>query len=171
MNEILLVAIPALLVLITAYVLLDMMFKNEAKRRFFEINKKNISIITPIRLRAYERLILVLERTTPNVLILSVSKPGMSNFDLHAQLLSSVRDEFSHNFSQQIYVGDDVWKNFKNAQESLLRLINTCASKCDPNASASQLAELIIQVYASSEKTPSEIALEQFKIEVRNYFK
>ncbi len=101
MNEILLVSIPALLVLITAYVLLDMMFKNEAKRRFFEINKKNISIITPIRLRAYERLILVLERTTPNVLILSVSKPGMSNFDLHAQLLSSVRDEFSHNFSQR----------------------------------------------------------------------
>jgi len=170
-TEILKNILPALLVLLTAYLLIDKLLKNEERRRNFELRKTGTSIITPIRLRAYERLILVLERTTPSKLILNVTKPGMNNFELHSLLLTTVREEFSHNLSQQIYVSDEVWNCFKNAQESLLRLINTCASKCNPNETASGLAELIIQVYASSEKTPSEHAIEQLKVEVRTYFK
>ncbi|HEY5589926.1 MAG TPA: hypothetical protein VIK55_02805 [Paludibacter sp.] len=167
--EILKIVLPALLVLLTAYLLIDKLLRNEEKRRKFELHKDSKSTITPIRLRAYERLILVLERTTPSTLIVSVAKPGMTNMELHTQLLASIRQEFAHNLSQQIYVSDEVWNYVRSAQESLLRLINTCAAKCNPNESASGLAELIIQVYGSSEQTPSEIAMEKLKMEVRNY--
>ena len=83
--------------------------------------------------------------------------------------LKSVREEFSHNLSQQIYVSDESWNFIQNAQESLLRLINSCASKCNPNESATELAELIIQVYSASEKSPSELAIERLKLEVRKF--
>jgi len=62
-TDILKITIPALLVLLTAYLLLDKLLRNEDNRRKFELTKSNLTTLVPIRLRAYERLILVLERT------------------------------------------------------------------------------------------------------------
>ncbi|HRU63500.1 MAG TPA: hypothetical protein P5236_03710, partial [Paludibacteraceae bacterium] len=95
--KILEIILPALLVLLTAYLLLDKLLRNEEKKRNFEIFKNNVSIITPIRLRAYERLIILLERTAPNKLILNVLKPNMTSFDLQTELLNTIRQEFAHN--------------------------------------------------------------------------
>jgi len=168
--DILKIVLPALLVLLTAYLLIDKLLRNEDKRRNFELHKSNLSAITPIRLRAYERLILVLERTSPNTLILSTIKPEMTNMEFHTLLLNNIRNEFAHNLSQQIYISDEVWSYIRSAQESLLRLVNSCASQCNPNESASVLAERIIQVYGGSEQTPTELAINKLKTEVRNYF-
>lgn len=169
-TDILKIILPALLVLLTAYLLIDKLLRNEEKRRNFELTKLNASTLTPIRLRAYERLILVLERTTPSTLIVNVIKPEMTNMQLHSQLLATIRQEFSHNLSQQIYVSNEAWSHFRAAQESLLRLANTCASQCNPINNASELAERIIQVYDSSDQTPTELAIDKLKKEVRNYF-
>ena len=165
--EILKITIPALLVLITAYFLIDKLLKNEDKRRNFELQKSNLSQITPVRLRAYERLTLLLERTTPNTLLLNVMKSDMTCFDLQRELLASVRQEFSHNVSQQIYVSNELWKAVKACQESLLQLINICASKCPPDGEAALLAEQIINVYSSAEQSPLEMTLDMLKKEVR----
>jgi len=169
-TDILKIVLPALIVLLTAYLMMSKLLRNEESRRNYELKKNSLSTITPIRLRAYERLILVLERTTPSNLILNVAKPGMTNMQLHAELLATLRQEFSHNLSQQVYVSDEIWNYIRGTQESLLQLINTCAGKCNPNESASALAELIIQVYGSSEQTPTELAIEKLKKEIRNYF-
>ena len=167
--DILKIVLPALLVLLTAYLLIDKLLKNEEKRRSFELKKEKVNTLTPIRLRAYERLILVLERTTPSTLIVNVAKPHMSNLELHTELLASIRQEFSHNLSQQIYVSDEIWNYIRGAQESLLRLINSCAAQCNPANSATELAEKIIQVYGNSEQTPTEQAIDKLKKEVRIY--
>jgi hypothetical protein len=167
MIEILKYTIPALLVLITAYVLLDIMFKNEEKRRAFEIHKKNSSIVTPIRLRAYERLILVLERTTPNIMVVTNIKPGMTCLELQSNLINYIRQEFGHNAAQQIYVSDELWTSFRSTQESLIHLINNCASKFQAESEATKLAELIINVFASSDQTPTEISINLLKKETR----
>ncbi len=168
-TDILKITIPALLVLLTAYLLLDKLLRNEDNRRKFELTKSNLTTLTPIRLRAYERLILVLERTLPANLIVNTIKPEMSNMELHTLLLATIRQEFSHNISQKIYVSDNLWIYIRGAQESLLKLINTCAAQCNPSNSGAELAERIIQVFSSSEKTPSEVAIEKLKTEVRNY--
>ena len=170
MTEIIKNILPALLVLLTAYLLVNKLLRNDERRRNFELNKNNATAITPIRLRAYERLMLVLERTTPSNLIVNVAKPGMTNLDLHSQLLSSIRQEFSHNLSQQIYISDEAWTYVRSAQESLLRLVNTCAAKCNPTESATELAERIIQLYGNSENTPTELAISKLKSEVRQHF-
>lgn len=167
--EIFYVVLPALLVLLTAYLMIDKLLRNEDKRRNFELRKDGVTTVTPIRLRAYERLMLVLERTTPNTLIVTVARPDMTNQELHTQLLASIRQEFSHNLSQQIYVSDDLWNFIRGAQESLLRLVNTCAAQCNPTNSASELAERIIQVYTDTDQTPTEKAIEKLKNEVRSF--
>jgi hypothetical protein len=170
MMELLKIILPAILVLLTAYLMIDKYLRNEEKRRRFELFRDGLKTITPIRLRAYERLILVLERTVPSALILNVAKPGLTNMQLHTLLLDSIRQEFAHNLSQQVYISDELWNSIRNAQESLLKLVNTCAARCNPNETANQLSQLIIEVYRSSEHTPSEIAMEKLKLEVRKYF-
>lgn len=166
MIEILKIVLPALLVLLTAYLLIDKLLRNEEKRRNFEIRKKNNSIVTPVRLRAYERLMLVLERTSPNAIVVNTIKSGMTSFELHTQLIEGIRNEFSHNSAQQIYVSNELWNAVYMAQESLIQLINGCASKVQPDQEATQLAEIIIQVYSSAEQTPTEIASKLLKKEV-----
>ena len=168
--DILKIILPALIVLLTAYLLIDKLLRNEEKRRNFELRKNSLSTVTPIRLRAYERLVLVLERTTPAMLILDVAKPGMTNMELHTQLLAGIRQEFSHNLSPQIYVSNEIWTCIRGAQESLLRLVNTCASQCNPTNSANELSERIIQVYNASDQTPTEMAIELLKKEVHLFF-
>lgn len=166
MLDILKIVLPALLVLITAYLLINRLLKNEEKQRNFELQKTSQNTITPIRLRAYERLTLVLERTSPNSLVLNCMKPGMSNFELQNQLIKCIRDEFAHNVSQQIYVTNELWITIRATQESLIRLVNTCAAQCQPNNDATELAEMVIKLFAQSEQTPTEVAVELLKKEV-----
>jgi hypothetical protein len=169
MIDILKITVPALLVLITAYLLIDKLLTAENKRRDFELRKANISTITPIKLRAYERLVLVLERTAPNVIVLNTLKSGMTNFELQTALLKNIRDEFSHNFSQQIYVSDELWTSIITAQQSLIQLTNACASKCKAENNGTELAEVLIKLYAESEQTPTEIANNLLKKEIRAF--
>lgn len=165
--EIAKIVLPALMVLITAYLIINKLISGEEKRRDFEITKNNISVITPIRLRAYERLMLLLERTSPSMLIISNTKPGMFNLDLQHVLLEKIREEFTHNLSQQIYVSDELWSCIRTAQESIVQLVNSSASKCNPDNPATQLAELILKVYASSELHPADYAKTVLKKEIR----
>ncbi len=168
--DLLSIVLPSIIVLLTAYLLLDRFLKNEEKRRIFELKKQNLSTLTPIRLRAYERLALFLERTSPNTLILDVIKPDMNCSQLHVILLETIRKEYSHNISQQIYVSNDLWMNIHSVKENLIKLFNTCAASCNPNDQATILAERIIQIYSDAPATPTEIALAQLKTEVKEYF-
>ncbi len=170
MIDILKIVLPALLVLVTAYVVLHKFLLNEEKDRLFELKKNNLATITPIRLRAYERLMLVLERTSPNALVVATVRPGMKALELQTKLLDTIRQEFSHNVSQQIYISNELWSAVRIAQESLIQLVNGCAGKVQAEDDAVVLAEIIIQVYASSEDTPTEQAIGLLKDEVRILF-
>lgn len=170
MINILEITIPAVLVLLTAYFLIDKLLKNEEKRRNFELIKNNQATLSPIRLRAYERLALLLERTTPAALILSVAKPGMNNSELQKELLETIRREFNHNLSQQIYVSNELWNHIKATEESLLRLVNSCSANCAPADTASVLAEMILHIFNESQDTPTEIAQNKLKSEVSRFF-
>lgn len=169
MIDILEIVLPALLVLVTAYLVLNKLLANEEKRRNFEIRKNAVQVITPIRLRAYERLILVLERTSPNVLIVATIKPGMNAFELQTKLIETVRQEFGHNVSQQIYISNELWTAIRIAQESLIQLINGCSARVQATEDATILGQNIIEVYASGDSTPTDEAIGLLKNEIRNF--
>ncbi len=167
MTEILKITIPALLVLITAFFLLHKLLRNENERRKFELKTRIAPETIKIRLQAYERLALLLERTNPTTLILSLITPGMKSLELQKELLSQIRTEFSHNISQQIYISDELWNALKIVQENLLKVVNISAEEFENNASATELAEKIISVYNANSANPTTIAISMLKKEVR----
>lgn len=168
--EILKYTIPTVVSLVIVYFIIDRFLKNEDGRRNYEIRKSASNQVTPIKLAAYERLVLFLERTSPESLLIRVQRPGMSSLELQSALHSAVRQEYEHNFSQQLYVSSDASAMVKNAKESLIQLINLSASRVEPSEDAQQLSLLILETYYSVEEPPAKVAVDFLKSEVRSYF-
>lgn len=165
--EILKYTLPAIIVLIATIFIVKQIVKNDQSRRNYEIVSKNQQLITPVRLQAYERLTLLLERISPESLIMRVSKPNMTVKQLQSELLSTIRSEFDHNVSQQIYVTPQVWEIIKNSRAKLTQLINSAASRVKPDAPAINLSKLILEDLMNQEKSPMSLALEALKNEVK----
>lgn len=165
--EILKYILPALVVLATVYVVMRKQLSNEADRRNFELRKLNSNQVTPARLRAYERLTLLLERTKPESMLLRMNLSHLTNFELQTELLQTIRTEFDHNMAQQIYVSAEAWTLVMNARESLMRLINGLAGQVQPSGAALELAQSLIGTYAATPNVPTEIALNFLKQEVK----
>jgi hypothetical protein len=164
--EILEIVLPALLVLITAYVVLSKTIKNDQDRRRQEAALQNVKIVTPIKLQAYERMVLLLERISPESLVIRVNKPDASAQQLHNTLLSTIRSEYEHNLSQQIYMSNEAWQMVNNARNSIVRLINGVASEIPPTASGVDLSRQIIEAALEVTPDPCKIAVDFLKAEV-----
>jgi hypothetical protein len=168
--EILKYTLPAVVVLLTAYLLIKMMLKNDGDRRRKEIILQNQKTITPLRLQAYERAILLLERISPESLILRVNKQGLTAQQLQGEMLSAIRAEFEHNLSQQIYMSPQSWEVIKNARINTVKLINTSAGQVKPDAPAIDFSTYILERVMEMEKPPTRIAIDFIKKEFNSLF-
>lgn len=167
--DILLMSIPAIIVLITAWVLLKNLMLNEQERRKQEIVLQNTKTIAPIRLHAYERLVLFLERISLESLLVRVSSPDMSAAHLHSALLTSIRSEFEHNLSQQIYMSPQAWEIVRNARSSTIKMINTEFEKLPENASGMVLSKQLLESVMRMEKEPTRVAIDFLKAELGKF--
>ena len=89
---------------------------------------------------------------------------------LQTELLSTIRSEFDHNVSQQIYVTPQVWEIIKNARAKITQLINSSATKVKPDAPAIQLSKIILEDLMQIDKSPISLALDALKAEVKNLY-
>lgn len=165
--EILKFTIPSIIVMVGVIVLVGKMQRGESERRGYELRRLNVNVITPARMRAYERLTLFLERITPESMLGRFKISGMTNIQLQQMLVQAIRDEFEHNLSQQIYVSEELWLMVKNAREGMVQFINSCASQCEPTNDAMQLATMMLEAYKNLQDTPVELALKSVHNEFR----
>ncbi len=163
------ITIPGILVLLAAYYVLRDLLRNAERTRFYEMKKESAKALTPVKLSAYERLALFLERMKPESLLIRTQLPNMKVHDLHVALLNTIREEFEHNVTQQIYVGNDVWLLTRNAKDSLIQLINSIASDMPDDLPALELSKMIIERYNAVNETPIDLALSALKSEVKSF--
>ena len=173
--------IPSIVVFITAYFLLKLhlntqeeISKRELKTQIEElrlqIKQEDKKYLTPIRLQAYERMVLFLERISPQSLIFRVQKPTQKVYQLQSALLKAIRDEYEHNLAQQLYISKESWAMLKAGKESIVQLINTSASELKPDDAGIELSKKIFEASMGNEKLNSQAAIEFLKIEVQNLF-
>ena len=94
LKDILMITIPALIVFFTAWVLLRNLLKNDQDKRRLELVLQNSRTVTPIKLQAYERIVLFLERISLESLLVRVSSTDMTAQQSSPALLSAIRSEF-----------------------------------------------------------------------------
>ena len=166
LADILKITIPALIVFFTAWVLLRNMIRNDQDKRRQELILQNSRTVTPIKLQAYERIVLFLERISFESLLVRVSSPDMTANQLHSALLNTIRSEFEHNLSQQIYMSQKAWEVVKNARSSMVKIINSEAEKLPANATAMFLSKQLLEKVMELEQEPTRAAIDYLKGEI-----
>lgn len=169
-TEVLKFLLPAIVLLFIARMGLQAYLGNEALKREEARRSGNRQITLPLRLQAYERLVLLLERIAPAHSVTRVLQPGMTAMQFQMLLTQNVREEFEHNMVQQIYVSGPAWAMIKSAKEEVIRLINTVSAESDSKVTASELAMAIIERAAAWEKNPVQEAISQLKQEAAGLF-
>lgn len=121
----------------------------------------------PLRIQAYERLVLYLERITPNAMVVRLHQGGMSADALRNDLTRSIREEFEHNLSQQIFVSEAAWNKVLHARDETLQLVNIAHKKMNEKSSGLDLSKLIFSILSEVGKAPNEDALLAIRKEAR----
>jgi hypothetical protein len=166
--EILKFLLPSLVLFFTVRLVVIAYMNNEEKKREERKTAGNSQVTLPLRLQAYERLILLLERITPAQVINRALQPGMTTYHFQLMMVQNIREEFEHNVAQQIYISQSGWTMLKSAKEEIIHLINTAASETD--AGAAELAKIILESWSQMEQNPVQVAIDQLKAEVRQIF-
>lgn len=148
-------------------------FRNEEKKRQWELKRESQKTISPIRLRAYERLTLLLERTKPEHMIMELRQNQPDAFttwtigQVQQYLLQTIRAEFDHNQSQQVYVSDEVWDMIINARDQMAAFVIAITGQLPPNATVQVYIQALMTAYSSNGTTPTDKALEYLKNEAK----
>jgi hypothetical protein len=162
--DLFLYAIPTLITGMIAYYFFREHTKNEDGRRRYLLKKDMQVNSLPLRLQAYERMTIFLERITPSKLLIRTS-PNSSNKEAYESLLiQTIQQEFEHNLSQQIYVTDKCWSIINASKNATIQLIRK-ASLLEKVTTADKLREAVL-TEMMDKRPPTDAALSFIKDEV-----
>lgn len=175
-QELLFILIIAGAVVLVIWTLKDTLKKGEKKEKekadeSTHPKSENPNIVLPLQLQAYERIILFVERIAPQNLISRVNQPGFSVLDMQIGMVSSIKSEYDHNVSQQIYVTPTAWEAVKTVKEQTISIINQLALKLPPDAPSIDLNKQILELFMLQPESPSDIASEIINAEARKLMK
>ena len=137
----LLLMVAAMILLFRLIRMKDSEFRNNGK---MELKRQSLKIIMPLKVQAYERFLLYLERVQLPQLVKRVYVPGMEKGTFHLQLLQNVREEFEHNLAQQLYVAGTTWSAVMNAKEELVNQINETFEQLKDEEDVSIIAQTLV---------------------------
>jgi hypothetical protein len=155
---------PAIITGFVAYYLFDSFFKDQQNTRRWLLQKENKKETLPLRLQAYERLTLFLERINPSQLLVRISPISDDNNDYANYVIAQIEQEFEHNLAQQIYISEECWTIITTAKNATIQMIRM-ASKNEKVTNANSLRELILSDLLEKQ-SPSNIALAFLKNEI-----
>lgn len=169
-GDLIKILLPSAAILYGMYLVVRSFLTKDLEKKLLEHKQKSIEIVLPIRLQAYERMCLFLERITPHNMIVRVNQPSFNVAMFQQQLLHEIREEYNHNMSQQVYMSEAVWQQVKNAKEDIISLINTSAESLDPGARSIELAKAIFDNLMTRPHDPVASALKALKNEISASF-
>lgn len=163
-SDVLLYMVPALIIAMIAYYFFSQNFKMETARLHYLLNKDNNKHSLPMRLQAYERMTLFLERIKPSKLLIRVTPSSPKKNDYEELLIANIEQEFEHNLAQQIYISSECWTIITTAKNATIQLIRK-ANLPESTDSANKLREVVLKEMMEKQ-SPSDAALAFIKQEV-----
>lgn len=160
--------LPAIVVGIISYYFFKGHTANEEGRRRYLVQKEAQKQILPLRLQAYERLTLFLERIDPIKLLVRVKPFSDAKDEYENLLVQNIEQEFEHNLAQQIYVSPECWNVVVAAKNATIQVIRQGSMK-EKNGDVDKMRQGIIENFLE-EVSPSSKAIGYVKAEVAEMF-
>jgi hypothetical protein len=165
--EILAYTLPSLITGGVAYYLFTAYFKDQQNTRRWLLQKENQKDALPLRLQAYERMALFLERINPTKLLIRITPLSSDKNDYENLVIAQIEQEFDHNLTQQIYLSDECWTIIITAKNATIQTIRKTAMS-ERVDSADKLREVILSDLMEK-ATPSSAALSYLKNELNQF--
>ncbi|MBL56926.1 MAG: hypothetical protein CMP61_07055 [Flavobacteriales bacterium] len=169
LDNILMAFVPSAVVGAVAYLLINKFLQAESKRHILEIKKESLNVTIPVRLQAFERIILLLERIDAVQVVKRSIKPGMTSGELRQKAVAEIQNEFNHNVTQQVYISAASWEKVKKAKDDAIKLIGVTGTQVGDHVDAVAFSRKILGVNEELEINNNE-AIEFVKQEVRKLF-
>jgi hypothetical protein len=162
--EILAYTIPSLITGGVAYYLFNSYFKDQQNTRRWLLQKDAQKDALPVRLQAYERMTLFVERINLTKLLIRIAPLSQDKNDYENLVIAQIEQEFEHNLTQQIYMSDECWTIIVTAKNATIQMIRK-ATMSDRVDSADKLREVLLNDLMEKQ-SPSNAALAYIKNEV-----
>lgn len=162
--ELLSYIVPTIITGGVAYYFFDLHIRNEERRRRYLLQRELQKTSLPLRLQAYERMTLYLERINPSKLLIRITPITMDKQEYKNLLINHIEQEFEHNLTQQIYITDPCWTIIMTAKNATIQMIRKAAGD-ESVATVDKLREIILGTLLEKQ-SPSNAALAYIKNEV-----
>ena len=126
--------------------------RKQAKKGLLHTKPETAVATTPLKLAAYERLILLADRISLPNLISRSNQPGLTVREMQHLLVQTIRQEFDHNITQQLYVSPEAWDAIRNLKEQNLLIIHQVATFLPENASGQDLNKAMLEMVVQNPK-------------------
>jgi hypothetical protein len=156
--------LPAIVTGLVAYNFFNLHTKNEEGRRRYLLNKEAQKQSLPLRLQAYERMTLFLERMSLTKLLIRIAPISENTNDYESLVIAHIEQEFEHNLTQQIYMSDECWSIITTAKNATIQMIRK-ANRTEGIDTVDKLRELLLNDLLEKQ-SPSNAALAYIKNEV-----
>ncbi|MES2425453.1 MAG: hypothetical protein V4560_00725 [Bacteroidota bacterium] len=153
-----------------AFYLLKPYLDRSEKLQLIELKKTVSSQTLPLRLQAYERVVLFIERINPANLLIRLNNPDYSAAELYMLIVAELRNEYQHNVTQQIYVSAGTWAIVKQLKEQTLAAVNNAIKALPENATGLELSRTILAQVSQAENNPFETGLSLIRKELDELF-
>ncbi len=170
LAQIALIVLPAGAVLFTVVLFLRKQSEKDLRNMQIELKKERQSFFLPNRVEAYQRAVLLMERISPNSLVMRLHNPGLPAKMMQAELLKAIREEYDHNVAQQIFISPKAWEMVRNSKEETIKIINIAGGQMSDVSMALDLSAKIFEVTAEVGQLPTEITIEFLKRELQELF-
>ncbi|MDA9555291.1 hypothetical protein N9R54_03565 [Pelobium sp.] len=159
--------LSGLFVFFAAYFLIKSHFDTYYNLKELEYRTLVVKDILPLKLQAYERMTLFVERINPANLLVRLHVSGMDAREMQNLILTEIRAEYQHNISQQLYIGADAWSIIKRVKDDTINLVNQSIASLHPEASAVDLSKVIFTRLSEVEENPYDLALLVLKKDIQ----
>ena len=170
LHYILAIAIGGAITVFIAYLLMKNDIQQYFRFKSILLQKEEKATFFPLRLQAYERMIIFIERINPSNLLLRLHQQGISVSNLQALVLDDIKSEYQHNITQQLYIDSISWTVLRKLKDDTIAMVNNVAQNLPPEATGVDLSKKILQHMSTIEENPYELTIQQLKTDVQKMF-
>jgi hypothetical protein len=153
-----------------AFYLIKPYLERDEKIQLLELRKTVSNQTLPLRLQAYERLVLFIERVNPANMLVRMNATSYTAHDLYSLIVEDIRNEFQHNITQQIYVSARAWAVVKHVKEDTLGIVNNAVRSLSETATGLDLSKTILGHLSQLEDNPYEIGANMLRKDLEELF-
>ncbi len=170
LTDFLQLLVPAALVLYAVYLIVRSFLQKEFDKKLVDLKISHSDTIMPLRLQAYERICLLLERISPNNMLLRMSDPAYNALEFEQLILKEIREEFNHNLSQQVYMSEEAWEKVRSMINEVIAVVNQSSVGMTVEQNSVDLSQKIFERMIALDRDPVGEALSLCKKEIQQLF-